>query len=468
MSPHTRRRGAEADEDDDDRKSLRRRTTMVGGHTKLDLLLEAAWKDKRPSLRTVAECVRSVAGESIKNTKDDEAATENAKNPLKKLFEEDEDDRLFLKQCGAKHVAHFSPQRTAKRVMGVEISDVFIPTSPAAWNFSKIKQLETEALLVGESVEDLQKPEFKGKNRKLAPLMEWNDNRVYVLANLHPIAALHILLIPQGVGEQFLTADGLLTALQFARRTARLRLTFNGMGAGASVNHLHWQGVAWPQKCGIDSFPRKPVVRVSDGSGEGSSVVEICRIPGWHLHSMCEVRQTVASKSKSGKGCGLEVLNKTSSAADRLLHAVVMRIVTNMQQRNVTHNVTVCPGGLAEKSNTMEEDISIDSHDEQVDKALRPQAQLPALRVMVAARDFFCPQSKNPGAMALASLESLGHWIIPSRENFESATEQSLDSLMESLSIPEEVFKHQILNFDADHENFLVETVEEDGEAQGE
>ena len=62
----------------------------------------------------------------------------------------------------------------------------------------------------------------------------------------HPICRNHFLLVPRG-GEQpqVLTLDALMMGLAFALRSSRrLWVSFNTIGAGASVNHLHLHG-AW-------------------------------------------------------------------------------------------------------------------------------------------------------------------------------------------------------------------------------
>eukprot|EP00392_Amoebophrya_sp_AT5.2_P010223 g10276.t1 len=93
------------------------------------------------------------------------------------------------------------------------------------------------------------------------------------------------------------------------------------------------------------------------------------------------------------------------------LHGVVFALAERLQSRNITFNVTVFPG---------------------------------ATRATIAAREFYTAQSFDPKAMAVASLESLGHWIIVDEDNYNNIADaegKNLDALLDSLSIPEDVLR---------------------------
>lgn len=53
----------------------------------------------------------------------------------------------------------------------------------------------------------------------------------------------HFLLVPKGEQPQVLSLEALRLSLAFSfRASPKLWLSFNTLGAGASVNHLHLQG----------------------------------------------------------------------------------------------------------------------------------------------------------------------------------------------------------------------------------
>ncbi|CAD7955936.1 unnamed protein product [Amoebophrya sp. A25] len=351
--------------------------------TPLEKRLAEAWRQKCPDIRTV------------------------------------EDIPHRMRQCGSKHVLHFSPGRAAKRVMGKPITDAFVPRAPNGFDFSKVGS--SEVLLAGREVFEEVVKAGEDDNYDITEDTK-NPTGVRVLLNLHPIAPLHVLLLPPGLEEQFLSESGIRVGLRFASRCKSMRLTFNGMGAGASVNHLHWQATVFPESVGIDSCQRvlwrsrkvlgnrnSPTTSCPSSrreiSDSGGAVVSIYRIPDWPLKSMCEVRweqeEPVDAFEEGNGGSGQEHLLIIEDA----LTATLLPMVQRMQKENVTHNLSIYPGGR---------------------------------RITVAARHFFCPQSENPSAMAGAALETLGHWIIPSLEDYESSTEESLGALWSSLSIPEE------------------------------
>ena len=68
-----------------------------------------------------------------------------------------------------------------------------------------------------------------------------------LIVNVSPLTPGHFILVPfvRSRLPQVLTADALLLALVLVQASRRpdFRVTFNSLGAWASVNHLHLHGV---------------------------------------------------------------------------------------------------------------------------------------------------------------------------------------------------------------------------------
>merc|ERR1740122_679363 len=96
------------------------------------------------------------------------------------------------------------------------------------------------------------------------------------MANVNPVCKGHTLLVPDILAglPQVLTEEALLLGLGFAARAAhRMWLSFNSIGAGASVNHLHWQAF-FPGDDPEEAFPLMQVLQ-RDADEEAKAVLEV-------------------------------------------------------------------------------------------------------------------------------------------------------------------------------------------------
>ncbi|NWH69156.1 GDPP1 phosphorylase, partial [Geococcyx californianus] len=116
------------------------------------------------------------------------------------------------------------------------------PFDPAAFNFTRLRR---EELLL----------RLHRAGSAAAPLL--------VAINVSPLVRGHVLLLPEAAQAQpqVLRAPALRAALEAALLSAHpgFRVGFNGLGACASVNHLHLHGLYLPFPLSVESAPADPL-----------------------------------------------------------------------------------------------------------------------------------------------------------------------------------------------------------------
>eukprot|EP01061_Rhynchopus_euleeides_P006983 TRINITY_DN1593_c0_g1_i1.p1 TRINITY_DN1593_c0_g1~~TRINITY_DN1593_c0_g1_i1.p1 ORF type:complete len:407 (+),score=112.84 TRINITY_DN1593_c0_g1_i1:159-1379(+) len=142
-----------------------------------------------------------------------------------------------------------------------------------------------------------------------------DDNLVIV--NTNPFGAFHFLLVPMWGHSlpQVLTLQSLRLALRYSSQSsAHLKLTFNSIGAGSSINNQHWQGFYLLHPLPIERAPQ--VVHFS------RKHVEVHEVQGWPIRCYA-----------------------ITAASQEILADVVFRIVEELLEMNVAHNLLVTDGG---------------------------------------------------------------------------------------------------------------------------
>ncbi|CAE7290122.1 petJ [Symbiodinium sp. CCMP2592] len=168
-----------------------------------------------------------------------------------------------------------------------------------------------------------------------------SEEPAVVIINKHPACRNHFLLVP-AVKErrpQELTQDALALGLAFAFQSSqRLWLSFNSIGAGASVNHLHLQGFCAGACDGSWSFPFEAHLR-SQGllaAAEPRGPISLSRTrggpKGWPL--VAWVFTWTEEK----------VLEVDANLAAFRLAEFVHRLVDALQVLDMAHNVLINMG----------------------------------------------------------------------------------------------------------------------------
>ena len=166
-----------------------------------------------------------------------------------------------------------------------------------------------------------------------------------LIVNVSPLTPGHFILVPfvRSRLPQVLTADALLLALVLVQASRRpdFRVTFNSLGAWASVNHLHLHGVYLDGVTQSGAFPAELAVRralVPGGRRCGRR---------WTLHmeetvdypSPAIVLRLVYT-SATGAGGGADGDDNIAAGASLVLRSA-FAVVRELQRRDVPHNI-VC------------------------------------------------------------------------------------------------------------------------------
>lgn len=161
------------------------------------------------------------------------------------------------------------------------------------------------------------------------------DDPAMVLVNKHPICRNHFLLVPRG-GEQpqVLTLDALMMGLAFALRSSRrLWVSFNTIGAGASVNHLHLHGF-FPGTGGVpprtlDVFPFEQQLSKLQLAAKPRGPLTLSRTTAWPL---CAWVFTWTDE---------ETLKIDSKLMERWMAEFVHAFIETLQVLDIAHNVHI-------------------------------------------------------------------------------------------------------------------------------
>ncbi|NXO04847.1 GDPP1 phosphorylase, partial [Rhinopomastus cyanomelas] len=147
-------------------------------------------------------------------------------------------------------VAQLHVQRGTERRPPQLVRSLQDPFDPSAFNFTRLRP--------GELLLRLRRADGS-RSGAAAPAPE----PLLVAINASPLERGHVLLLPEPARllPQALTAPVLLGALEAALLSAHpgLRLGFNGLGGGASVNHLHLHGLYLPRPLPVEAAPAQPL-----------------------------------------------------------------------------------------------------------------------------------------------------------------------------------------------------------------
>uniref|UniRef100_A0A8U8BY92 GDPGP1-like N-terminal domain-containing protein n=1 Tax=Geospiza parvula TaxID=87175 RepID=A0A8U8BY92_GEOPR len=138
-------------------------------------------------------------------------------------------------------VAQLNEQRSAERRPPQPVRSLRDPFDPAAFNFTRLRPAELLFRL----------------RRAGGP------EPLLVAINASPLERGHVLLLPEPARRlpQALTAPALRGALEAALLSAHpgFRVSFNGLGGGASVNHLHLHGLYLDRPLPLEEAPAEPL-----------------------------------------------------------------------------------------------------------------------------------------------------------------------------------------------------------------
>ncbi|NXE95783.1 GDPP1 phosphorylase, partial [Menura novaehollandiae] len=142
-------------------------------------------------------------------------------------------------------VAQLNEQRSAERRPPQPVRSLRDPFDPGAFNFTRLRPTELLFRLRRTG----------GPGPPPDPLL--------VAINASPLERGHVLLLPEPARRlpQALTAPALRGALEAALLSAHpgFRVGFNGLGGGASVNHLHLHGLYLGRPLPLEEAPAEPL-----------------------------------------------------------------------------------------------------------------------------------------------------------------------------------------------------------------
>eukprot|EP00392_Amoebophrya_sp_AT5.2_P009285 g9313.t1 len=379
----------------------------------------------------------------------------------------------FVRKLGKRHLLQYSPNRGGKRILGKPQRQLYSEVRP--WDFSRIKDLESETLLEAESIAELADrfrfrheaedclPGFgirassanssggevevdvqelleqpgttrtssqhqdeitsntdgdhaRHRNRTTA---DTQSNTIRVLLNLHPVAELHAVLVPPGLNFQYLDdRDAWETAASLSALSEVFHLYFNSLGAGASVNHLHFQAWVPPLPLPIDAFLANNDGPRGELLGDTSRTLTFGQSSQSGLVERVELRMELVADwplTTNGTGGLKKMLCEDKPLADssdnslfsfpqRVLLRKSFEYIQRLLRANVPHNVFLYP-------------------------KLR--------QILVAVRDFDNTQTVDPFGTQVAALEALGYWILPMKRDYDRYTTENLDGLLQKVSLRE-------------------------------
>ncbi|RMB94147.1 hypothetical protein DUI87_28952 [Hirundo rustica rustica] len=142
-------------------------------------------------------------------------------------------------------VAQLNEQRSAERRPPQPVRSLRDPFDPGAFNFTRLRPAELLFRLRRTG----------GPGPPSDPLL--------VAINASPLERGHVLLLPEPARRlpQVLTAPALRGALEAALLSGHpgFRVGFNGLGGGASVNHLHLHGLYLDRPLPLEEAPAEPL-----------------------------------------------------------------------------------------------------------------------------------------------------------------------------------------------------------------
>eukprot|EP00039_Didymoeca_costata_P010676 m.144431 g.144431 ORF g.144431 m.144431 type:complete len:273 (+) comp14922_c0_seq1:58-876(+) len=133
------------------------------------------------------------------------------------------------------------------------------PFNKSSFHFGKVDKGEILFKLQVEGPKGFRIP----KSSFLCTQRSYSKDSHYVLINRYPLGPYSGLLTPYlyEFRNQRLTIDALMIGISFAKGLSHIRVGFNSLGAGASVNHLHFQ--FWSIGQGDEALPCETASRVA-------------------------------------------------------------------------------------------------------------------------------------------------------------------------------------------------------------
>jgi len=241
---------------------------------------------------------------------------------------------------------HFSKKRKAQDAH----QKVVQPSNPSAFNFTKVEEAERITLI------------------QVGMLGQRTTLSAAVIANVSPLALGHVLLVPEceQTRPQALSEELMLCGLQMLSMSRRhdFRLVFNSLMGFATVNHFHFHGL-YLDYCGFhDSrFPMERVDRslVAGNMKEGHVCIELLSETQWHTRGF-----VVSAGCKAGTQGG------KPQADIEALACAAARLVTEMQKKNIPHNVILAPPQELKKERRQEIGMAHEHAEEKPD-AISPE-----------------------------------------------------------------------------------------------
>mmetsp|Transcript_115045 Transcript_115045/g.321527 ORF Transcript_115045/g.321527 Transcript_115045/m.321527 type:complete len:376 (-) Transcript_115045:87-1214(-) len=307
-------------------------------------------------------------------------------------------------------VAQYSPEHySKKRRPTCSAVQVVAPRTDDAFNFSKARP--------AEHIGDIEVCEGG-----VGP-----GSITTVLANISPLAAGHVLLVPscEQLLPQVLTEEHFLTGLRLLAKSARhdFRLVFNSLMAFATVNHFHWHGLYLSQ-CGLADgrLPVEKVERsvVAGAITEGRVSIELLVESQWY------VRGFVVSA-----GCRAGTPGDHPPADLQALASLAHRVVAELQRRNVPHSVILAPPSERRRKQAATSGMA---HEEQA----KPNALTPEVYILPRQRE---GNLRGAAGFNAAVMEVSGLIVAHTEEVYKALTEDGLKGIFrDDVSMPEAVF----------------------------
>eukprot|EP00927_Polykrikos_kofoidii_P055019 TRINITY_DN49337_c0_g1_i1.p1 TRINITY_DN49337_c0_g1~~TRINITY_DN49337_c0_g1_i1.p1 ORF type:complete len:454 (+),score=48.38 TRINITY_DN49337_c0_g1_i1:73-1434(+) len=158
-----------------------------------------------------------------------------------------------------------------------------------------------------------------------------------VVASPEPSCRHHIFLVPSpgDMQTQVLTENALALAFAFSvRASPRMYLSFDSIGAGALLNHLHWQGTVMPTNVG-DVFPFDAYIQHGglQAAADPRGPVSLSVAQAWPLRAWVFTWEMPA------------ILSVDSSLVERRLAEISHSFILQLIELEIPHHVVIFPRG---------------------------------------------------------------------------------------------------------------------------
>lgn len=288
-----------------------------------------------------------------------------------------------------KYVAQLNVKRGIERRKPQDIKSIQEKFNPNQFNFNKIKHDEILFQMVRSPTEEVL---VDRSPNHVSALPNSRYNRTLVVINVSPLEFGHVLLIPDPslFLTQILTPDLTLLGLECILLSGHpgFRVGFNSLGGFASVNHLHLHGFYLDEELLIESAPSKP----------------LC--PDINFHHLTHFPAPGFCFYTDGQDL--------MSVSRR-----ICRVTDYCVNRNIAHNVFMTRGSDPANSGGLESREGI--------------------RVVIWARQS-CFGAKEESAFNVALCELAGHLPFKNEEDFNTLTEESVISIVQSYLFSEDEF----------------------------